>query len=166
VTWPDLADLDFDTDFENNNSNSINREFYDNDSTVPMVPKSGAITPLYELYQHYYGAANAYVKQQEQRHGAGNVTTSEVEKWAVSTYFAPPPADPQCNFELHVKYPDGGEGYSTSCKSKEQCCAVCAGDPTCKVGVFDGGNCYVRYSMAQKEAGSGVACVKSTKVWS
>ena len=98
-------------------------EYYDNGSTVPIVPKSGAITPLHQLFTIYYTAAVQFVASQ-----GGSTTTAEVNIWA-EKYFATP-TSPQCTFEEKVKYTNG-QGYNTSGRTNEDCCMVCAADPAC-----------------------------------
>ena len=131
-------------------------ELYDNDSTSPIVPKSGKPTALYQLFRHYYIAARAFTEQHTRL-----PSPLEFHSWAAA-YFRTA-ANPSCTFEVNTTYEiqAAGEGYEKGgVESKQQCCAVCAADPSCVVAVFSTRTCYVRYTMDGKQTGDGVACVK------
>ena len=90
-------------------------------------------------------------------------------KWTASTELMPP-RSADCTWEDNTDYAHGSNhgGYAPS-ESKEECCALCAKQPTCAAAVFAlgrGGSCWFKTQsdMANKSTVNGVtACVvKST----
>ena len=131
-------------------------ELYDNDSTAPIIPRSGAKTALWHWFRSYYGAAEAFVAA----HG-GVPSASAFGKWAAG-YFAVPAPHGSCTFEQGVDFPTS-EGYRAVAASQQDCCDACAANPGCAAGVHSGGACYLKYSAdTPQKGGGGVACIKKT----
>jgi len=131
-------------------------EFYDNNTTSPIIPRSGTKGGLYHLFNQYYSEAQAFVDSFVVKHGGTLPSPAQFNAFS-SAWFSTDQV-PSCTFESGVKYP--GNGYSYPADTKHDCCRICSENPSCKVGVFSAGRCYIRYSTAQKNKGNGVACVK------
>ena len=131
-------------------------ELYDNDSTAPIVPRSGARTALWHWFRSFFAAAKAFVAS----HG-GAPTAAAFGAWAAS-YFAVA-AHGSCTFEDGVGFPDSG-GYRAAAATRQACCDECAANPGCAAGVLSGGSCFLKYSAAAPQPGDGVACVKKSRV--
>jgi hypothetical protein len=131
-------------------------EFYDNDSTQPIVPRSGEDTALWHWFKSYYTTAAAFVAAHVAAHGA-EPTVREFNTWAAA-YFAEP-AKGSCTFSEDVGYPRSG-GYRSAASSSAECCDLCATNPGCAAGVFEEGVCYMKYSASHPEPGTGVACIR------
>ena len=128
-------------------------ELYDNDSTAPIIPRSGAQTALWHWFRSYYAAASAFVAE----HG-GSPSAAAFSRWAAGYFAVARPGS--CTFEKAVDFPRS-EGYREEAATPQACCDACAANPGCAAGVHSGGACYLKYSVAApQKGGEGVACIK------
>jgi len=127
-------------------------EFYSTYDTVPIVPPEGPKTGLQRLFEKYYAAATEFVK-------AHSPTPEEFRAWAEAYFRAP--AQSSCDFQEGVGFT--APGFEFPAESKQHCCELCAMDPSCVVGVFDGKACYMKTELWGRHSAKGTACVKQQR---
>merc|ERR1712046_140231 len=128
-------------------------EFYNinKDDTMAIVPRDGIEKPryklpLYRLFQDYYAAATKYANSK-------SPSPLELSTWSAQYFHVP--SEGSCVFESKVGYNDSGHHFHAT--SQQECCNRCAEDPTCQAGVFLNQMCYMKFGIAGKTAGDGVA---------
>ena len=113
-------------------------ELYDNNSTEPIIPRSGATTALYKWFVAYYAAAHAFVNFYEGSHGE-HPDQAAVSAWA-NRYFDVPDADllnSSCAVVSNAPFSwQAPGGY------QQDCCYGCEVDHTCGSAVYTAQACH------------------------
>ena len=114
-------------------------ELYDNNSTEPIIPRSGATTVLYKWFAAYFAAAQAFIAFYESSHGGEHPSQTAANEWATQ-YFNVPDVDLLNNSCASIA--NAPFAWQAPGGHEQDCCYGCEVDPACGSGVYTAQACH------------------------